>query len=101
VRVNVGDLVNYMFGSVELIGVVLKVSKVTKSMWGGPNLPEFTMRLLEIDGYISDWDVWHRDVIVILSEARRPGKDQVLDDSSPMASVRNHPEGNPWHCDRG
>lgn len=100
-RVDVGDLVNYMFGSVEIIGVVLKVSKVTKSMWGGPKPPEFTMRLLEIDGYISDWDVWHRDVIVILSEARRPGKDQVLDDSSPMVSVRDNPEGNPRHCDRG
>lgn len=98
-RVGVGDLVSYMFGSVELIGVVLKVTRVTKSMWGGPKRPEFTMRLLEIDGYISDWDVWHRDVIVILSEARRPGKDQVLDDSSPMVSVRDNPEGNPWHCD--
>jgi len=34
------------------------------------NQPEFTMKLLDFDGTIIDWDVWRSDKIDILSEAR-------------------------------
>ena len=100
-RVNVGDFVSYMFGSVELVGIVMKVTKVTASVRGGPKPPEFTMKLLEIDGYVSDWDVWPSDSIVILSEARRPGQDQVLNHKDPVVPVRNHLKRGPRPRDRG
>jgi hypothetical protein len=66
-RVNVGDLVNYRFGSTAFIGIVLRVSKINLTIW---NQPEFTMKLLDLDGTIIDWDVWRSDKVDILSEPR-------------------------------
>jgi hypothetical protein len=66
-RVNVGDLVNYRFGSTAFIGIVLRVSKINLTIW---NQPEFTMKLLDLDGTMFDWDVWRSDKVDILSEPR-------------------------------
>jgi hypothetical protein len=66
-RVNVGDLVNYRFGSTAFIGIVLRVSNINLTIW---NQPEFTMKLLDLDGTIIDWDVWRSDKVDILSEPR-------------------------------
>lgn len=90
-RVNVGDLVNYRFGSTAFIGIVLKVSKINLATCGvSSNQPDFTMKLLDLDGTITDWDVWRSDKIDILSEARRFGEDQVLDHPDSVVSVWNH-----------
>jgi hypothetical protein len=86
----VGDLVSYGFGSEKIVGIVLRVKKITRSMWGGPRPPKFTMKLFELDGYVSEWDVWPSDKIDILSEARRFGEDQVLDHPDSVVSVWNH-----------
>jgi hypothetical protein len=86
----VGDLVSYEFGSEKIVGVVLRVKKITRSMWGGPRPPKFTMKLFELDGYVSEWDVWPSDKIDILNEARRFGEDQVLDHPNSVVSVWNH-----------
>jgi hypothetical protein len=66
-RVNVGDLVNYRFGSTAFIGIVLRVSNINLTNW---NQPEFTMKLLDLDGTMFDWDVWRSDKVDILSEPR-------------------------------
>ncbi len=90
-RVKVGDLVEYGWGNTTIAGIVLQVlSPEQMNMWGGTNTPEFTMKLFELDSTVSVWDVWPKDTIVILSEARRPGQDQVLNDTDPVVSVRNH-----------
>ncbi len=74
-RVSVGDLVNYRFGSTAFIGIVLKVSKINLATYGvSSNQPDFTIKLLDLDGTITDWDVWPSDKIDILSESRRSGQ---------------------------
>ena len=73
-RVSVGDLVSYRFGDVNIVGIVLEACKTIRGGWGGPKPPEFTMKLFELDSYVSVWDVWPSDVIVIHSEARRSGQ---------------------------
>lgn len=67
-RVTVGDMVSYEFGSVSIDGIVIEVSTDAVESWGWRHRPEFAMKLLEFDGEISEWDVWPRDVIVIHSE---------------------------------
>lgn len=74
-RANVGDLISYTFGDVIITGIVLQAIKTTHGMWGTSSKPEFTVKLLELDGHVSVWDVWPDDVIVIHDEARRPCQD--------------------------
>lgn len=68
-RVGIGDFISYKFGSTEFIGIVVKLTNATSAGWGGSSQPDFTMKMLELDGSIADWDVWPSDEIIIHSAA--------------------------------